>query len=94
MVNKPSNFLSNNWSIIVGILTVAFAAGGIFSEFRLMRTEHEEDKRQVELKIQQIIDERDRKANWLEEQEQRIDDLEEWKAYEEGRQYFNNKNQK
>jgi len=87
VVNKSSNFLSNNWSIIVGILTVAFAAGGIFSEFRLMRIEHEEDKRQIELKIQQIIDERDRKANWLEEQEQRIDDLEEWKAYEEGKQY-------
>lgn len=83
--NKTSNFLSNNWSIIVGILTVAFAAGGIFSEFRLMRAEHEEDKRQVELKIQQIIEERERKADWLEEQEQRIDDLEEWKAYEDGK---------
>lgn len=83
--NKTSSFLSNNWSIIVGILTVAFAAGGIFSEFRLMRAEHEEDKRQVELKIQQIIDERERKSDWLEEQEQRIDDLEEWKAFEDGK---------
>lgn len=85
MENKASNFLSNNWSLIVGILTVAFAAGGIFSEFRLMRAEHEEDKRQVELKIQQIIDERERKSDWLEEQEQRIDDLEEWKAFEDGK---------
>jgi hypothetical protein len=85
MENKASNFLSSNWSIIVGILTVAFAAGGIFSEFRLMRAEHEEDKRQMELKIEQIISERERKADWLEEQEQRIDDLEEWKAFEEGK---------
>lgn len=80
------NFLTNNWSIIVGILTVAFAAGGIFSEFRLMRSEHTEDKKQLELQIQQIINERERKADWLEEQEQRIDDLEEWKAFEEGKQ--------
>ena len=83
--SKTTTFISNNWSIIVGILTVAFAAGGIFSEFRLMRAEHEEDKRQVELKIQQIIEERARKSDWLEEQEQRIDDLEEWKAYEDGK---------
>lgn len=84
--NKTTNFLSNNWSIIVGILTVAFAAGGIFSEFRLMRSEIEELKKDTNSKIQQIIEERERKSDWLEEQEQRIDDLEEWKAYEDGRQ--------
>lgn len=83
--SKTTTFLSNNWSIIVGILTVAFAAGGIFSEFRLMRSEMEEVKKDTNLKIQQIIDERARKSDWLEEQEQRIDDLEEWKAYEDGR---------
>jgi hypothetical protein len=84
--SKTTTFISNNWSIIVGILTVAFAAGGIFSEFRLMRSEIEELKKDTSYKIQQIIDERQRKGDWLEEQEQRIDDLEEWKAYEEGRQ--------
>jgi len=83
--SKTSQFISQNWSIIGGILTVAFAAGGIFSEFRLMRAEHQEDKKQLELKIQQIIDERERKADWLEEQEQRIDDLEEWKSFEDGK---------
>jgi hypothetical protein len=64
--SKTTAFISNNWSIIVGILTVAFAAGGIFSEFRLMRSEMEEIKRDTDLKIQQIIDERDRKSDWLE----------------------------
>ena len=83
--NKTSNFISNNWSIIVGILTVAFAAGGIFSEFRLMHKEIEELKKETDSKVQQIIDERTRKSAWLEEQEQRIDDLEEWKAYEDGK---------
>jgi hypothetical protein len=83
--SKTTTFISNNWSIIVGILTVAFAAGGIFSEFRLMRSEIEELKKDTNFKIQQIIDERERKSDWLEEQEQRIDDLEEWKSYEEGR---------
>lgn len=83
---KSSEFVNKNWSVIVSIITIAFAAGGIFSEFRLMRAEHAEDKKQLELKIQQIIDERERKADWLEEQEQRIDDLEEWRAFEDGKQ--------
>lgn len=83
--SKTTAFISNNWSIIVGILTVAFAAGGIFSEFRLMRSEIEELKKDTNSKVQQIIEERERKGDWLEEQEQRIDDLEEWKAYEDGK---------
>jgi hypothetical protein len=83
--SKTTNFISNNWSIIVGILTVAFAAGGIFSEFRLMRLEIEELKKDTNSKINQIIEERERKADWLEEQEQRIDDLEEWRAFEDGK---------
>lgn len=83
--SKTNEFVSRNWSIIAGILTVAFAAGGIFSEFRLMRAEIEELKKDYNLKIQQIVDERERKNNWLEEQEQRIDDLEEWKSFEDGK---------
>jgi predicted membrane protein len=84
--NKTSNFLSDNWSIIVGILTVAFAAGGIFSEFRLMHKEIDEIKKETESKVQQIIEERERKNNWLQEQEERIDEIEEWKSFEDGRQ--------
>jgi hypothetical protein len=84
--NKTGALISNNWSIIVGILTVAFAAGGIFSEFRLMHKEIEEIKKETDGKINQIIDERQRKSDWLQEQEERIDELEEWKAYEDGRQ--------
>jgi len=86
MENKGSSFLSNNWSIIVGILTVAFAAGGIFSEFRLMRAEMDEAEKEHALQIQQLIDERERKNNWLQEQEERIDELEEWKSFTEGKQ--------
>ena len=83
--NKTSEFISRNWSIIVGILTVAFAAGGIFSEFRLMHNEIEEVKKETDTKVQQIIDERERKNNWLQEQEERIDELEEWRSYENGK---------
>ncbi len=83
---KQSSFISNNWSIIVGILTVAFAAGGIFSEFRLMHKEIDEIKKETDSKVQQIIEERERKNNWLQEQEERIDELEEWKAFIEGKQ--------
>ena len=84
--SKTTNYIANNWSIIAGILTVAFAAGGIFSEFRLMHKEIEELKRDTDIKVNQIIEERERKADWLEEQEQRIDDLEEWKAFESGKE--------
>ena len=83
--SKVSNFISHNWSIIVGILTVAFAAGGIFSEFRLMHKEIDEIKKETDTKVQQIIDERERKNNWLQEQEERIDELEEWRAFEDGK---------
>jgi len=82
--SKMSSFLSNNWSIIVGVLTVSFVAGGVVSEFRLMRAEIEELKKDTSTKIQQIIEKDERKKDWLEEQEQRIDDLEEYRAYEDG----------
>lgn len=85
MEDQHHNFISKNWSIIVGILTVAFAAGGIFSEFRLMHKEIDEIKKETDSKVQQIIDERERKNNWLQEQEERIDELEEWKAFEDGK---------
>jgi predicted RNA-binding protein with PIN domain len=83
--SKTNDFIARNWSIIVGILTVAFAAGGIFSEFRLMHNEIKEIKKEVDSKVQQIIDERERKNNWLQEQEERIDELEEWRAFENGK---------
>jgi hypothetical protein len=86
MDGQKESFISKNWQIIVGVLTVAFAAGGIFSEFRLMHKEIEEIKKETDSKVQQIIDERERKNNWLQEQEERIDELEEWKAFEDGKQ--------
>lgn len=81
---KFSSFLSSNWSIIVGVLTVAFVAGGVVSEFRLLRAELEEVKKDNVIKYQQIMEREERKKEWLEEQEQRIDDLEEYRAYEDG----------
>lgn len=86
MENRFSYFLSQNWSLIVGVLTVSFVAGGVVSEFRLLKAEIEELKKDTALKIQQIQDKDDRKRDWLEEQEQRIDDLEEWKSYVGGRE--------
>lgn len=82
--NKVTSFLSNNWSIIVGVLTVAFVAGEVRSEFRLIKAEIEEIKKENALRYQQILESEQRKKDWLEEQEQRIDDLEEYRAYEDG----------
>lgn len=84
--NKVSHFLADNWSIIVGVLSVAFIAGGVVSEFRLLKAEIDELKKDTSLKIEQLQDKEDRKKDWIEEQEQRIDDLEEWKAFMEGRE--------
>jgi hypothetical protein len=86
MENRFSHFLSDNWSIIAAVLTVSFVAGGVVSEFRLLKAEIEELKKDTGIKIQQIEDKENRKRDWLEEQEQRIDDLEEWKSFVEGRE--------
>jgi polyhydroxyalkanoate synthesis regulator phasin len=50
-----------------------------------MHNEIKEIKKEVDSKVQQIIDERERKNNWLQEQEERIDELEEWRAFENGK---------
>lgn len=84
--NKLSYFFQENWSIIVGVLSVAFIAGGVVSEFRLLIAEIDELKRDTSIKIEQLQNKEDRKKDWIEEQEQRIDDLEEWKAFMEGRE--------
>ena len=84
--NKVSSFLADNWSVIVGVLSVAFIAGGVVSEFRLIKAELDELKKDLNMKVQQIEEKDERKKGWLEEQEQRIDDLEEWKAFMEGRE--------
>lgn len=86
MENKITHIISNNWPVIATVLTVSFVAGGVVSEFRLLKAEIEELKRDTGIKIQQIQDKDDRKRSWLEEQEQRIDDLEEWKSFVEGRE--------
>jgi hypothetical protein len=83
---ERNDFIQNNWSIIIGVLTAVFIAGGIVSEFRILSAEIEELKRETAVKIKAIEDERDRKSGWLQEQEERIDELEEWQAYEKGRQ--------
>jgi hypothetical protein len=83
---QRNDFIQNNWSIIIGVLTAVFIAGGIVSEFRILSAEIEELKRETAVKIKAIEDERDRKSGWLQEQEERIDELEEWQAYEKGRQ--------
>jgi hypothetical protein len=82
--NKVSSFFTNYWSIIVGILSVSFIAGGIVSEFTLLRSQIEELKKDYTSKYEYILEKEERKEQLLEEQEQRIDDLEEYRAYEDG----------
>jgi len=69
-INK---FLSNNWSIIVGLLAAIFTAGTLFSEFTALKTE-----------LQTIHERLDKKIKVINELEDRIIDIEKELQYEKG----------
>ena len=69
-INK---FLSNNWSIIVGLLAAIFTAGTLFSEFTTLKTE-----------LQTIHERLDKKIKVINELEDRIIDIEKELQYEKG----------
>ena len=69
-INK---FLSNNWSMIVGLLAAIFTAGTLFSEFTALKTE-----------LQTIHERLDKKIKVINELEDRIIDIEKELQYEKG----------
>ncbi len=92
--NKSIAFISDNWHIISGAFVLTFAIGGLYSKIENQHTELEYLKEKYEkhlidaendhIKIQEKQD-----AKWgdIPEIEQRVDDLEEWKAFYEGTQH-------
>lgn len=69
-INK---FLSNNWSIVVGLLAAIFTAGTLFSEFTALKTE-----------LTTVHERLDKKIKVINELEDRIVDIEKELQYEKG----------
>lgn len=69
-INK---FLSNNWSIIVGLLAAIFTAGTLFSEFTALKTE-----------LQTVHERLDKKIKVINELEDRLVGIEKELEYEKG----------
>lgn len=69
-INK---FLSNNWSIVVGLLAAIFTAGTLFSEFTALKTE-----------LSTVHDRLDKKIKVINDLEDRIVEIEKELQYEKG----------
>jgi predicted nucleic acid-binding Zn-ribbon protein len=69
-INK---FLSNNWSLIVGLLAAIFTAGTLFSEFTALKNE-----------LQTVHERLDKKIKVINELEDRLVDIEKELQYEKG----------
>ena len=68
-----NKFLSNNWSILVGLLAAIFTAGTLFSEFTALKTE-----------LSTVHERLDKKIKVINELEDRIVDIEKELQYEKG----------
>ena len=71
--NNINKFLSNNWSIVVGLLAAIFTAGTLFSEFTALKTE-----------LSTVHERLDKKIKVINELEDRIVDIEKELQYENG----------
>ena len=69
-INK---FLTNNWSLIVGLLAAIFTAGTLFSEFTALKNE-----------LQTVHERLDKKIKVINELEDRLVDIEKELQYEKG----------
>ena len=69
-INK---FLTNNWSLLVGLLAAIFTAGTLFSEFTALKTE-----------LQTVHERLDKKIKVINELEDRIVGIEKELQYEKG----------
>jgi len=71
--NSINKFLSNNWSIVVGLLAAIFTAGTLFSEFTALKSE-----------LTMVHERLDKKIKVINELEDRIVDIEKELQYEKG----------
>lgn len=70
-----NKFLTNNWSIVVGLLAAIFTAGTLFSEFTALKAE-----------LTTVHERLDKKIKVINELEDRIIDIEKELQYEKGKE--------
>jgi len=87
----PTSFILKNWGAFAAFCGVLFALGQIYSEVKETRTENaalkvafEEHKKDADREHAQIQEKQERKWGDIEEMEQRLDDQEELRSYDEG----------
>lgn len=87
----PTNFILKNWSAFAAFCAILFALGGLYSEVKEMRVENaalkvafEEHKKDAAREHAQMQEKQERKWGDIEEIEQRVDDQEELRSYDEG----------
>jgi len=68
-----NKFLTNNWSIVVGLLAAIFTAGTLFSEFTALKSE-----------LTTVHERLDKKIKVINDLEERIVDIEKELQYEKG----------
>jgi len=74
MDTAKENFISKHWSNIIWIIGLVFIAGGVYSEFKVLKAEIAQLRIEVDKMDDQVY----------KEIEQRVDDLEEDGKYEKG----------
>jgi|TARA_B100000424_G_scaffold270298_1_gene269260 predicted nucleic acid-binding Zn-ribbon protein len=68
-----NKFLTNNWSIVVGLLAAIFTAGTLFSEFTALKTE-----------LTTVHERLDKKIKVINDLEERIVEIEKELQYDKG----------
>jgi hypothetical protein len=93
-----NNVLLKYWAILFGVCSVVFATGKLFAELATMRqevvslkAEIEAHKSEAKIEHNALAEKQERKWVDIPEIEQRVDDLEEWKAWLEGHENLDKK---
>lgn len=76
--------ISRHWQIIAGVLVAAIAVGGYVERQKDHDAELQNFKTQTEERFKSLETKQENKFKSEEEIEQRVDDLEEYRAFEEG----------
>lgn len=84
MPNSANNFITEHWSILVGIITFVFISGGIYSNFQTLTAEQVIQKEHFEERVTVLHQRLSKKIEIINKLEQRIEKLENHIQFENG----------